>query len=84
MQCPCCDYFTLDERGYYDICPVCFWEDDGTNIDEPDTPSRQNRLTLRDARTNFTHFGAYDESAVHSVMPESSRGRFKRIIRQID
>lgn len=27
-KCPCCGYYTLDERGGYDICPVCFWEDD--------------------------------------------------------
>jgi hypothetical protein len=27
-QCPCCGYYTLDGRGGYDICPVCFWEDD--------------------------------------------------------
>lgn len=26
--CPCCGCRTLDERGVYDICPVCFWEDD--------------------------------------------------------
>ncbi len=26
--CLCCGYLTLDERGEYDICPVCFWEDD--------------------------------------------------------
>lgn len=26
--CPCCGCRTLDERGAYDICPVCFWEDD--------------------------------------------------------
>jgi len=27
-SCPCCGYLTLPERGAYDICPVCFWEDD--------------------------------------------------------
>jgi len=27
-KCLCCGYRTLDERGEYDICPVCFWEDD--------------------------------------------------------
>ncbi|MFG1660373.1 CPCC family cysteine-rich protein [Micromonospora chersina] len=27
--CPCCGYLTLDERGGSEICPVCFWEDDG-------------------------------------------------------
>lgn len=28
FACPCCGCLTLDERGGYDICPVCFWEDD--------------------------------------------------------
>lgn len=28
VRCLCCGYRTLDERGVFDICPVCFWEDD--------------------------------------------------------
>lgn len=28
VRCLCCGYRTLDERGGFDICPVCFWEDD--------------------------------------------------------
>ena len=28
FTCPCCGCLTLNERGAYDICPVCFWEDD--------------------------------------------------------
>ena len=27
-KCLCCGYRTLEERGGYDICPVCYWEDD--------------------------------------------------------
>lgn len=27
-KCLCCGYRTLDTRSEYDICPVCFWEDD--------------------------------------------------------
>jgi Cysteine-rich CPCC len=27
--CPCCGHATLDERGGYDICSECGWEDDG-------------------------------------------------------
>lgn len=26
--CLCCGYKTIDNRGDYDICPVCFWEDE--------------------------------------------------------
>ncbi len=35
-QCPCCDYFTLDRRGDFDICPVCGWEDDGLDPENPE------------------------------------------------
>lgn len=28
-SCPCCGHLTLSERGAYDICGECSWEDDG-------------------------------------------------------
>jgi len=28
-SCPSCGYPTLDERCTWDICSICFWEDDG-------------------------------------------------------
>ncbi len=27
-KCLCCGYYTLDSRGNYDICPICYWEDE--------------------------------------------------------
>ena len=30
--CPCCGYKTLNEKGGYDICPICFWEDESFNL----------------------------------------------------
>ena len=29
-ECPCCGFYTFDEKpnGSYDICPVCFWEEE--------------------------------------------------------
>lgn len=29
-KCPCCSFYTFYDKpnGNYDICPVCFWEDD--------------------------------------------------------
>ncbi|SFF40154.1 Cysteine-rich CPCC [Paenibacillus algorifonticola] len=62
LTCPCCEYQTLLKKGEYDICPVCFWEDDG-NID-PQYYSSPNRMTLVQARENFINFGAVDKSSV--------------------
>jgi hypothetical protein len=28
-SCPCCGHVTLSERGGYEICAECGWEDDG-------------------------------------------------------
>jgi hypothetical protein len=28
-RCACCHYKTLFGRGGFEICPVCYWEDDG-------------------------------------------------------
>ncbi|MEA3320951.1 MAG: CPCC family cysteine-rich protein [Bacillota bacterium] len=27
--CPCCGYPPLEERGNFEICILCNWEDDG-------------------------------------------------------
>jgi hypothetical protein len=32
--CPSCGYPTLPERGQYDICEICDWEDDGQDDNE--------------------------------------------------
>ncbi|MEV0490026.1 CPCC family cysteine-rich protein [Streptomyces atratus] len=35
-RCPCCGFVTLGERGNYEICSVCFWEDDGQDDHDAD------------------------------------------------
>ena len=52
FKCPCCEYLTLDSRGEYDICPVCFWEDDGKDEHNLDSHSYPNRATLRNYRAS--------------------------------
>jgi hypothetical protein len=58
--CPCCGYLTLDERGEYQICPVCFWEDDGQDVHDADVirGGPNGDLSLTQARQNFDSFGA--------------------------
>ena len=48
--CPCCGYRTLPERGAYDLCPVCWWEDEGL---EPWEYSGPNGRTLVEAQQEY-------------------------------
>jgi hypothetical protein len=78
LQCPCCDYFTLEQRADWDICPVCFWEDDGHDLDRQDERSGCNReLTLRQARENFMRLGACESRLVQYVCAVEERERYK-------
>lgn len=65
LPCPCCNYQTLVQRGQYDICPVCFWEDDGNN--DPNRYSGPNHTTLLEGRSNYQEYGACSEEVVNSV-----------------
>jgi hypothetical protein len=75
LVCPCCDYLTLTERGQYEICEVCFWEDDGTQ--SPDGYSAPNRLFLVMGQENFLKLGACDEFAV-SMVKKDAKSRYKK------
>ena len=39
--CPCCGCRTVPGRGDYDLCPVCWWEDDGVQPWEVSGPNGQ-------------------------------------------
>lgn len=71
--CPCCGFKTLPERGGYDICPVCFWEDDGQDDhDAGDIRGGPNgTLSLSQARQNFAVYGASERRFVSKVRPPS-------------
>ena len=77
LQCPCCDFFTLSEKGGYEICLICFWEDDGIDLTELDRHSGPNHITLREGRLNFEKFGACDINMVKNVISKNQRNKFK-------
>ena len=62
-KCPCCGFYTFDEKlnGNYDICPVCFWEDDPIQLEDNEYEGGANRVSLIQARHNFLLFGACEE-----------------------
>jgi hypothetical protein len=69
--CPCCHYKTLATRGGFEICPVCFWEDDGQNDRDADAVrgGPNSMLSLTQARRNFEDFGACERSMLPNVRP---------------
>src|SRR4051812_46788091 len=69
--CPCCCCRTLDERGGWDICPVCFWEDDGQDDHDAGVVrgGPNGGLSLSQARANYRAFGACDEQMLKNVRP---------------
>jgi len=63
IACPCCGHATLSQRAFYQICPVCFWEDDGQdNQDADEERGGPNRVSLRRGRMNYLQFGASVEA----------------------
>lgn len=77
-QCPCCDYISLAERGNYLVCPICYWEDDGLDINSLDIESGANHnITLRHARQNFRAFGACEIRIKKWVLSVQERKNFE-------
>ena len=62
-KCPCYGYYTFNEKpsGTYDIYPICFWEDDNIQLEDPDFDGGANHVSLNKARRNFLKFGAYEK-----------------------
>lgn len=52
-SCPVCGYFTLGERAAFDICEICFWEDDGIDDIKGNRESGPNQMTLIEGRKIF-------------------------------
>jgi hypothetical protein len=68
-RCPCCRYRTLHTRGHFEICPVCFWEDDGQDEHDADIVrgGPNGTLSLTAARANFDDFGASERRSLSHV-----------------
>ncbi|PQZ51833.1 hypothetical protein CQ052_05535 [Ochrobactrum sp. MYb15] len=60
LRCPCCRFKTLNERGGYEICVVCFWEDDGQDEDDAHEVlcGPNGGISLTEGRANYRAFGA--------------------------
>ncbi|MES2776391.1 MAG: CPCC family cysteine-rich protein [Bacteroidota bacterium] len=69
--CPCCGFMTLSPQasGSYEICHVCFWEEDLVQTNNPDYSGGANTISLKEAQTNFIKFAACTKELKAHVTP---------------
>jgi hypothetical protein len=60
VACPCCGYHTLGEERQWEVCPVCWWEDDPVQFDDPDFRGGANVRSLNEAKDLFRSIGVAD------------------------
>lgn len=60
LPCPCCGHRTLPDLGQYELCPVCFWEDDPNQSTHPDSPDGANGKSLVESQRTYLSIGAMD------------------------
>lgn len=69
LPCPCCGHRTLAERDAYELCPVCFWEDDPNQSRHPDSADGANNSSLVDCRQTYQQIGAIKHIFLDRVRP---------------
>lgn len=60
FRCPCCGCRTLSAPGAMELCPVCWWEDDGQEDDDASDVrlTVNGSLSLLEARRFYLQCGA--------------------------
>lgn len=51
--CPVCGEYYFGERNAFEICPVCGWEDDPVQREDPDFEGGANELSLNQYRIKY-------------------------------
>jgi Cysteine-rich CPCC len=68
--CACCGHLTLQlDPGDYEICPICFWEDDPVQLNDPDFKPGANKVSLNEARENYRRLGVSEARFRGDVRP---------------
>ena len=70
FRCFCCGYKTLvrdSSQPTFEICPVCFWENDLIQNANPQYSGGANLLNLNQAKIKYKQFGAIEEQFIDKV-----------------
>jgi hypothetical protein len=70
--------------GSYDVCKICFWEDDIVQLAFPDMAGGANNCSLIQGQMNFIEFGACERKFLNHVRPPGSGDTKDQAWRLID
>jgi len=78
-SCPCCGFRTIEKRYEYEICTVCWWEDDGqdNNISDTILGGPNDGLSLTQGRLNFIRYGIFDPKRNDLIAIKDEPGKFE-------
>ena len=63
--CPCCGYEIFAEPpGSFQICRICFWEDDVVQLVFPLMAGGANKVSLNVAQTNYCKSGVSEDRSL--------------------
>jgi len=67
--CPCCFNLTLSSPTHdtYEICPVCWWEHDPVQFNDPTFSGGANTMSLNQARETYLTFGSSSKEFMQHV-----------------
>lgn len=52
-MCKCCGKYELDKDSIFEICPICGWESDPVQEDDPNYSGGANSLSLNDYKKEY-------------------------------
>jgi hypothetical protein len=66
IACPCCGYRTLENRNEFEICKICWWEDDGQDNNQADEiwGGPNYGVSLTQARHYYLTIGIYNPEQI--------------------
>jgi uncharacterized Zn finger protein (UPF0148 family) len=53
INCPVCDNAVFEDIGEFEICPVCQWQDDPLQREDPEDDMGANSLSLYQYREKW-------------------------------
>jgi hypothetical protein len=68
--CPCCGRLVFEQPpGNWEICPICFWEDDIMQLGYPMKGRGANKFSLFESQREFARSGVSDTRCKVHVRP---------------